>query len=200
MPKRDEAYMAGQRDRITRGALAVLMEKGVYETSLRDICARAGVSIGAFYNLFPTKAEAIVAARYLDLTETRFIPKANDWRGYVASLVTAFCSRDEQALRRRRISLQFAAEILLMERNPGGQPAIIDVQARQMAENLQAVFDKGEVSLPFGLDRTVEIHAQIALGASYRLSNDLDLTVEEAASLLEDGLAATAGRIAPGRS
>jgi len=41
----------------------------------------------------------------------------------------------------------------------------------------------------------VEIHAQVALGASYRLSNDLDLTVEAAVTILEDGLAATAGLI-----
>jgi hypothetical protein len=33
------------------------------------------------------------------------------------------------------------------------------------------------------------------LGASYRLSNDLDLTVEAAVAILEDELAATAGMV-----
>jgi AcrR family transcriptional regulator len=195
MPKRDAAYMAGQRDLIARATLDVLMDKGVHDTSMRDICSRAGVSIGAFYNLFPTKAEAIVAARYIDLTENQFIAPAGDWRGYVASLAKAFCSRDDHAIRRRRISLQFAAEILLMDHNPEGQPAVIGIQSEQMAANLRMLFDKGKIALPFGLERTVELHAQLGLGASYRLSNDLDLSVEQAIAVLEDGLAATAGLI-----
>lgn len=198
MPKRDESYMARQRELIARGAFAVLMEKGVHETSLRDICSRAGVSIGALYNLFPTKADAIVAARYLDLTENPSIIPATDWKGYVASLVAAFCTRDEGALRRRRIALQFTAELLMMDRTPEGQAAVLDVQRRQMADNLQAVFDKGEITLPCGLDSTVEIHIQLALGASWRLSNDVDISAETAASVLEQGLAMTAGRVTTG--
>jgi AcrR family transcriptional regulator len=199
MPKRDAAYMSDQRRSIARAVLAVLLEKGVYDTSLREMCERADVSIGAFYNHFPTKADAIVAARYLDLTENIFIPPASNWREYVASYAEAFCSRDKHQLQRRRLSLQFAAEILQMQRNLEGLPAVYDVQRDFMRANLKAVFDGGEVSLPFGLERTVEIHAQIGLGASYRLSNDLDLTVEAAVSILEDGLAATAGLIRKGK-
>lgn len=195
MPKRDAAYMNDQRQLIARAVLEVLLEKGVYGTSLRDMCERAEVSVGAFYNHFPTKADAIVAARYLDLTENNFLPPASNWREYVGAIAAAFCSRDKLALQRRRLSLQFAAEILQMEHKPQGLPAVYHVQREFMRANLQAVFDRGEVSLPFGLERTIEIHAQIALGASYRLSNDLDLTVEAAVSILEDGLAATAGLI-----
>ena len=47
MPKRDAAYMRAQREMIARAALQVLLEKGVYDTSLRDICKAAGVSMGA---------------------------------------------------------------------------------------------------------------------------------------------------------
>lgn len=195
MPKRDAAYMNDQRQLIARAVLEVLLEKGVYDTSLRDMCERAEVSVGAFYNHFPTKADAIVAARYLDLTENTFLPPASNWQEYVAAIATAFCSRDKLALQRRRLSLQFAAEILQMEHKPQGLPAVYDVQREFMRSNLQAVFDRGEVSLPFGLERTLEIHAQLALGASYRLSNDLDLTVEAAVAILEDGLAATAGLV-----
>ena len=195
MPKRDDAYMSNQRDMIARAALEVLLEKGVYETSLRDMCERAAVSIGAFYNHFPTKADAVVAARYLDLTENNFIAPASNWREYVASMAKAFCGREKRDLQRRRLSLQFAAEILLMDRKLEGLPAVYDVQRVAMSANLKAVFARGEISLPFGLERTVEIHAQIGLGASYRLSNDLDLTVEKAVAVLKDGLAVTAGLI-----
>lgn len=187
--------MAGQRDRIARATLDVLMEKGMRDTAVRDICARAGVSTGAFYNLFPTRADVIVAARYIDLTEGPWMNQASDWRGYVDALAEAFCSRDDRALRRRRISLELASEILLMDHNPAGQNAVIEVQFQQMTNNLKAVFAAGEITLPFGLDRTVEIHAQLGLGASYRLSNDLELSVEAAVSVLEDGLSATAGLV-----
>ncbi len=78
---------------------------------------------------------------------------------------------------------------------PEGLPQIIDVQRRSISANLKAILDRGEISMPFGLEQTVEIHAQLGLGASYRLSNDPDLTVESAVMILEDGLAATAGLV-----
>lgn len=197
MPKRSAIYMDGQRELIARATLEVLMENGIYNASLRSICSRAGVSFGAFYNLFPTKEDAIVAARYLDLTESEMkrLPPVSDWQSYVANIIASFCGREEKDLRRRRISLQFAAELLMMEKAPEGAPVLLDVQRSQMAANLASVLERGEISLPLGLDRTVEIHAQLGLGASYRLSNDRTFSVAEILAALEDGLAATAGLI-----
>ena len=43
MPKRDEAYMEGQRELIERAALECLLDKGVYDTTLRDVCERVRV-------------------------------------------------------------------------------------------------------------------------------------------------------------
>jgi AcrR family transcriptional regulator len=156
--------MDGQREAIARATLEILMEEGIHNAGLRAICARAGVSVGAFYNLFPTKDDAIVAARYLDLTENELqvLPAVSDWKSYVAYIVASFCGRDERALRRpRRISLQFAAEMLMMERAPEGAPVLSTSSAGQLAANLATVFERGEISLPLGLDRTVEIHAQL---------------------------------------
>lgn len=197
MPKRSAAYMAGQRELIARAVLEILMEKGIYEASLREICTRAGVSFGAFYNLFPTKEDAIVAARYLDLTEYELgdLPTVSDWPSYVIYMTASFCGRGEGDLRRRRISLQFAAEMLMMERAPEDAPILLDLQRRQMAANLKTVFDRGEITLPMGFERTVEIHAQIGLGASHRLSNDRTFDITEILAALEDGLATTAGLI-----
>ena len=62
MPKRDDIYMGEQRTAIARAALKVLLEKGVYATSLRDICMEAGISIGALYTHFANKSEAITCA------------------------------------------------------------------------------------------------------------------------------------------
>lgn len=191
MPKRDEAYMEGQRDLIARAALEVLLAKGVSDASLREICQQAGVSIGAFYNHFPTKTDAIVAARLLDVGQGDIY--ATTWPDYVGLITEIFCSRDPQRLRRRRLSLQFAADLLLLEQSPVGLSEIYDVQRKQMRESLKAIAANRDVLLPLGLDQTVEVHAMLALGASYRLSNDPDLSVEEAVNTLERGLRITAG-------
>ncbi len=191
MPKRDEAYMERQRDLIARAALEVLLAKGLYDASLREICAQAGVSIGAFYNHFPTKTDAIVAARALDLAQGEVI--ATTWTDYIGFVADVFCSRDPERLRRRRLSLQFAAELLSMQESPAGLSEIYQVQRKQMRASLKAISENGEALLPLGLDRTVDIHAMMALGASYRLSNDLDLSVDDAVKTLEEGLRTTAG-------
>lgn len=193
MPKRDDAYMERQRELIARAALEVLLEKGLHDASLREICAQADVSVGAFYNHFPTKTDAIVAARVIDVAEVSAVPPAKNWAEYVAFVGETFCSRDPQRLRRRRLSLQFAAELLNMTENPKGLSEIYEVQRRQMRDSLSAVHQAGEVTLPLGLDQTVEVHAMLALGASYRVSNDVDLSIEEALATLTSGLRSTAG-------
>lgn len=196
MPKRSEAYMSGQRDLVARAAYEVMLEKGLHDASLRDICTRAGVSIGAFYNLFPTKADAIVASRLLNLAVQPKLPAVQCWDDYVAYLVGQYCSRDPKSLQRQRLALQFAAEVLQLKSNPAGLSEIYDAQRKQLTVYLAGLHANGEISLPFGLEQTVEIHALLALGASYRLANDLDLGVEDAAALLAAGLAGTAGLIA----
>ncbi len=193
MPKRSEAYMSGQRDLVAKAAYEVMLEKGLHEASLRDICSRAGVSIGAFYNLFPTKADAIVASRLLNLTAQPRLPAVKSWDDYVAYLVGQYCSRDPKSLQRQRLALQFAAEILQLESNPAGLREIYDAQRKQLTIYLGELHANGAISLPFGLEQTVEIHALLALGASYRLANDLDLSVDAAATILATGLAGTAG-------
>jgi AcrR family transcriptional regulator len=183
--------MEGQREMIARAALEVLLAKGLHEASLREICAQAGVSIGAFYNHFATKTDAIIAARTLDLAPGELA--ATTWAGYVDFITQVYCSRDPDRLRRRRLSLQFAAELLTMKESPPGLSQIYDVQRQQLRSCLQAIQTNGEAPLPLGLDRTVEIHAMLALGASYRLSNDLDLPVTEAEAILVQGLRISAG-------
>jgi AcrR family transcriptional regulator len=48
---------ADTRERIERAALKCFVEQGVAETSIRDIAAEAGISLGAMYNHFVSKDE-----------------------------------------------------------------------------------------------------------------------------------------------
>lgn len=48
---------AETRERIERAALKHFVEKGIAETSIRDIADEARVSLGAMYNHFPSKEE-----------------------------------------------------------------------------------------------------------------------------------------------
>ncbi len=66
--KKDET-----RERITRVALELFAEKGFESTTVDEICARADVAKGTFFNYFPRK-EAVLGAvmdRQLDFLESR---------------------------------------------------------------------------------------------------------------------------------
>jgi AcrR family transcriptional regulator len=51
------------RQQVLDSALALFRERGFHETTLRDIAAHAGLSLGAAYYYFKSK-EAIVGAYY----------------------------------------------------------------------------------------------------------------------------------------
>ena len=61
MPKISEARKTERRDQILRAALSCFARQGFHSTTLQDIRAEAGLSIGAVYSYFDSK-DAIVAA------------------------------------------------------------------------------------------------------------------------------------------
>lgn len=64
MPSRSTSKPArgSARDKLLEAALAVFREKGYSATSVDDLCARAGVTKGAFFHHFRSKEELGVAA------------------------------------------------------------------------------------------------------------------------------------------
>jgi TetR/AcrR family transcriptional repressor of nem operon len=56
---------AGSRGRILGAALALIREKGYASTSVDELCARAGVSKGAFFHHFRSKDQLAIAAAKL---------------------------------------------------------------------------------------------------------------------------------------
>ena len=195
MPKRDHAYMEEQRTAIARAALNVLLKKGVYATSLRDICKAAGVSVGALYTHFKTKEEAIVAACALDRADQDDVELVPDWQSYVDVLVSEFPSRRADRSRRRfRLSLQFVAELSMMEVSPVGLSAIYLHFRGGLTSNLAQLHRLGEITLPLGLERTAEIHMQLTGGANYQIAADPEIDEHFVIDAFVTALAVTAGR------
>src|SRR5919206_22851 len=61
------------RDRIEHAALRLFVEKGIAETSIRDIAQRAGIADGALYRHYKSKDELVwqlFSSRYLAFAET----------------------------------------------------------------------------------------------------------------------------------
>ena len=89
MFKTATAKGAATRDHLLRVALSLFREKGFDETTMRDIAARADLSLGAAYHYFSNK-EAIVLAYYaavqaqhLELVRRRFT-ETQDFRERLA--------------------------------------------------------------------------------------------------------------------
>lgn len=56
---------AGARDKLLAGALSLIRQKGYSSTSVDELCAKAGVTKGAFFHHFKSKdALAVAAARH----------------------------------------------------------------------------------------------------------------------------------------
>ena len=61
MPKLTEEAVASRKDRIENAAKQLFIRQGFHATSIRNIAARAGTSLGNLYNYYPTK-EAILGS------------------------------------------------------------------------------------------------------------------------------------------
>lgn len=196
MPKRDAKYMRDQREAIARAALDVLLEKGLYATSLRDICKAAGVSTGAFYNHFKTKDGLVLAAFNIDRLNYPPEPLPSNWEEYVDQVCGALITlRDKASFLKKRIRLnfQFAAELSQMERSPEGLADMFLEHSRFYERILLHLNEKNIIDLPLGLEKTIGVHSQMVSGAYYQAVSFPDLDVKYAAATLREGLAMTAG-------
>lgn len=201
MPKRDEAYMEQQRAAIARAALEVLLEKGVYGASRRDICKAAGISTGAFYIHFKTKEEVIAAACALDFEAIGEEPPASTWDDYIGLFsLTPRSGSDGRKEKRLRLSLQFAAELSRMQDIPPEAALIYQAYRTRIAQSLEQLASLDAIELPLGIDATTDSHMQLHLGAQYQLLINPSLAPEAVLGVFHSGLALTAGRLeAPAR-
>jgi AcrR family transcriptional regulator len=103
---------AETRERLLRAAADVFAERGYDGTRVADIAAAAGVSNGALYAHFASKADLLVdALRTHDpdrpvvdllLTVGRWLPRRRDARGYLIVEALVAARRDEDVARPMR--------------------------------------------------------------------------------------------------
>lgn len=73
MPKLSQEAVAERRARIEEAAKELFIKRGFHATSMRDIAARAGTSLGNLYNYYRTKESILesIIARYQKVIDTR---------------------------------------------------------------------------------------------------------------------------------
>ena len=59
-PSKREIASAQRRQHILEAAIACFIDNGFHQTGMRDIAARADVSIGNLYNHFPGKHDFLI--------------------------------------------------------------------------------------------------------------------------------------------
>jgi AcrR family transcriptional regulator len=122
MPKVDEAHVEKRRMQILEAAFLCFSEKGFHESTMRDICRRAGLSPGAVYGYFQGKAEIVEALAAMGRDNTRkFIaqtPSAEDSRDALTEIVLTFVEVFNRpvSLPSMRLDLQMWGEAMRNER------------------------------------------------------------------------------------
>jgi AcrR family transcriptional regulator len=68
MPRVSEAHLAARRQQILDAAQACFIRNGFHVTSMQDVIAEAGLSVGAVYRYFKSKNDIVeaIAQQYSD--------------------------------------------------------------------------------------------------------------------------------------
>src|SRR5215510_6962234 len=89
------------RDRIEQASVRLFVEKGVAETTVKDIARAVGLSEGALYRHFESKDELVWKAfekHYVDFAATlqRLAESEPTARGKVAAMIRGFCQAHDE--------------------------------------------------------------------------------------------------------
>lgn len=196
MPKRDEAYMLGQRNALTQAALDCLLRKGLSETSMQDVAKAAGVSLGTLYVHFADKYELVLAACRASYGTGWPWPRkpANTWAEYISGFdpLQKFL-RSDRGRRRLRLSYQIVAELIMNKKNLPGFTEWYEDFANVFRVDLRTLHRNGEISLPLGLQQTVQAHINLYHGTIYAVMANHDIDIDAVVKCLQSSLALTAG-------
>lgn len=190
MPKRTEAYLANQRQRLLRAAQRCFMRNGYHATSIGDICKAAKVSVGTIYKYFPGKREMFLAMH--DEAAER-LPIDNDfksWQPFKEMYIDGIRNIDDtRAKANHRIGLELCAEALFDEQLVQAAQPRVERLHQSFAQYLQDMAARGEIDLPLGVDTTVRMLQCLVMGAaaerSWFASQSSEAIAEELARTLD---------------
>jgi AcrR family transcriptional regulator len=170
MPKRDESYMNRQREILAAAALACLHQKGLAETTMRDVAKMANVSLGTLYVHFSNKDELVTGA--CNYSRVRFwaAKPCKTWSEYIlAADHTIKGLRSDLGRRSARVSLQMAAELAVNKNDQRLYSEAHREGLNVIRDQLRILHQNGEISLPLGLEQTALAHAQLGSGLAYSI-------------------------------
>ena len=116
MPKGSPAHMQARREQILQATCKCFVRKGIYETTIHEICQEAALSPGAVYRYFESKGEMIEAIAELGRANTRkyfeSIPARGSATDCLMQLITAAVNFLETGagLESTRLNLRFWSE------------------------------------------------------------------------------------------
>ena len=197
MPKVSEAHLASRRQQILEAAQRCFAREGFHRTTMQDVVREAGLSPGAIYRYFPSKAELVAAIagerheREAALLEASALGgnAPEDLRRAMQRFFEPLAEPAERET--RRVGIQLWAEAL---RDPHVLPVVrrgVDLPRARLATLVRSGQTRGE--LRRDLDADALARAMIALFHGFVLQQAWDPRVRVAPYLevldaLLDGL------------
>lgn len=200
MPKVSRSYLDTRRREILEAALACFARNGFHQTTVEDIAKEAGVSHGAIYRYFDSKAEMVratamrdQAARHRRLDEAGRAPTVPEALARVLATAGELQPGPEAAAR-RRLSAQVFGEAV---REPALNAAVLEIWD-DVADRLASMVRRGQASgaiaadlEPTAVARVLgAIHSGFVVHAANDPKFDLGSSLEVVAALIENRFAA----------
>ena len=170
MPRRSPSYMLSQRLRFCEGAIACFRRQGVAGTSLTDICAETGLSMGALYKHFPNRDALLATIFELRLSQRNDTLRKRSWRELRRSLLAARNDHVVDPFWREFSAMADWNDALKAIRIRQWEGILVDL-VRQIDNYTSA----GEINPHFDAFRTTHLISLIFDGsmAGIRLANDV---------------------------
>lgn len=188
MRKADPALHYRRRMEILEAAAICFVERGFHQTSMQEICDQAGMSPGALYRYFKSKAEIIEAIAEEDQRETRdFIQQIEQSESFIDGFLHAAESRINIALKQHYAPL--VIEILAeAARNPKVAKKFIanDKQMKTaLTKLIKTAIKNGSVNPNLKPDATAELLISIIEGIEGRAILNPGFKLRSVSAMLE---------------
>jgi AcrR family transcriptional regulator len=175
MPRVSETHLAARRQQILDAARTCFLRNGFHATSMQDVIAEAGLSVGAVYRYFPGKAEIVeaIAGQYAAELWESFVALAEGDRplGDVMAAAIGIVDGATGPEGPMRLAVQVWAEALRDERIAATARKVYTKFRGNFVKVAERAVERGE--LPAGTDPHATGAALFSLVVGYGLQKML---------------------------